>query len=227
MTKLVPRWLLVKLGWLVVKVPPTLQPMAILLLAQKIALAIVLWTVSVLAHGWISWIALGLAIPVTLWVFGYIFHRYGTAWRRIYFGLMDYHAGIVSTHLTVADMTEGRMAFDRLKPLLAIIRRSSSNMADNELETCLQRWKSEFDTKVVDLFESSDRCFHELYAELHPTADEFEVTTEVISTRAQMLKKENYDSYLLRYVIGQIIGNKVGLDQKKRYWKAVLTGKVV
>lgn len=215
------------MGRLSTKLEPTVQPAAILLLGGKFAFVIALWIVSISAHGWISWIAVGLAIPVTLWTFGFVFHRYGTAWRRIYFGLSDYHTFMVNSHLAVVDMTEGRMAYDSLKPLFAVIKKSSPGMTDSEIEACLKRWKSEFDTEVKELFRKSDSFFYEIYKELHPSADEFEVTTELIHTRAQMREKENYDAYLLRYVIGQVVEKNVGFDQKKQYWKAVLTGKVI
>lgn len=195
-------------------------------LGAQLAFVIVLWFVSVLAHGWVSWIALALAIPMTLWAFGFVFHRYGTAWRRIYFGLSDYHASMVGAHLAIADMTEGRMACDPLKPLFAVIKKSSTDMTDSQAETCLKQWKTEFDAEVKELFGNSNGFLHEVYKELHPSADEFEVTTELVRARAEMRKKENYDTYLLRYVIGQVVEKNAGSGQKKKYWKAVLTGKV-
>ena len=103
------------IGTLVVKLPPTTQPTALLVIRRRVAFAAILGGVSWLASGWISWIAAGVAILLMLWILGFIFHRYRTAWRRIYFGVMDYHGAIVGAHVAAEHLTQGRMELDPLK----------------------------------------------------------------------------------------------------------------
>lgn len=43
----------------------------------------------------------------------------------------------------------------------------------------------------------------------------------------RMLQSENYNGYLVRYVIGEVIERDLGSDQKRRYWLAVLTQETV
>jgi hypothetical protein len=205
------------IGWLVLKVPPTIQPMAILAMGKQLALASVLWVTFLYTQSWISWIAVALAIPPTVWIFGFVIHRYGTAWRRYYFGLMDYHAAIVAAHLVATRLTDGRLAFDPLKPFAAVIKKSAPGMADSEVEKHLSQWKQEFDN-----FEFR-QLFWELYAETVGNSDADEMVNEI---RESMARNENYNESLLRYIIGKVIQKNAGPEQNRRYWRAVLRGKV-
>ena len=195
--------------------------MAIVLIGRKAALAALFWGISLVTQGWLSWIAGSLALLATVWVLGFVVHRYGRSWRRIYFGFMDHYSFMANAHLAVEAMTEGGMAFDQLKPIAASMKRDSPKMNDGEVETWLARWKSE-----ADAFETRE-FFRDLYAEINPSMNELEVRQAIDDMQNQVLSEEHYNSYLLRYIIGQIIEKDAGIDEKKRYWRAILTGKVV
>ncbi len=118
-----------------------------------------------------------------------------------------------------ADMTNTE--FSPLKPLLVLLKEYAPNWPDNEMQTFLEEWKHELDTFQCREF------FGQVFRDMDHSMDESRVDEMIEKARNHMVSEANYNGVLVRYVIGQVIERDAGLEQKKRYWKAVLTGKVV
>lgn len=208
------------LGWLMRKVPLETQPMAAFLIGRKAAFAGFLFAASMVADGWINWLAGGIAILVAIWTLRFILYRYRSPWRRLYFGFMDLYSGMASMHEAVEAMTQGSMPFDQIKPLAASLRKALPDLTNNEAEERIVRWKREADNREIT------ELLRNVYRKLHPSANDLETNQAVDEINNEMLSTEHYPSYLLRYVIGKIIEYKAGLFQTEAYWQAVMTRKV-
>jgi signal recognition particle GTPase len=57
--------------------------------------------------------------------------------------------------------------------------------------------------------------------------DPEKVSEKIEHIRRTIFEAENYNGSLVRYVIGEVIDRKLGPEQKKDYWQAVLSGHVV
>lgn len=208
------------IAWLERTMPPETQPMAAVLIGRKVAFSGFLFVASMVADGWINWLAAIFGILVAMWIIGFIFHRYSSAWRRTYFGFMDLYSLMSSMHITVEAMTAGRMPFDQIKPLAASLRKALPDLTTNEAEERIVRWKREADNREITTL------LRDIYQKLHPSANQLEANRAVDDIINEMLGAEHYPSYLLRYVIGKIIEYKAGFCQTEAYWQAVMTGKV-
>ena len=117
-----------------------------------------------------------------------------------------------------ADMTNTE--FSPLKPLLVLLKEYAPNWPDSEIQSSLEQWKRELDTFDCREF------FAQVFRDVNNSKDQSRLDEMVEKAREHMMDENNYNGALVRYVIGQVIEREAGLEQKKRYWKAVLSGKV-
>lgn len=174
---------------------------------------VALWLVVFLTRGWLFWVLVLVSAVISWFVIGRYLYRNASPWRRIYFPLIDHYAFVSGAHIHFADATGE--AFSPINPMRAVLKAGWPNASDEETDGVLSEFKRRFD-------EFDRPFFAELVHEVLPNDD--------IESRLDLLRQEmfgnNYNAMLVRYIIGEIIALQAGIDQKKKFWKAVLTNRI-
>jgi hypothetical protein len=183
----------------------------------KLGSLLALWILTISVRGWLFWICLIITVVASYLVIGRFIYHNSTPWRRIYFPLINRYAYLGGFHLEIAEQTGAE--FSPLTPLFMLLKDYLKDVERTQLEEMLRKWKAEFDD-----FQCR-RVFQEILSRRN--LDPEKVNEKVEHIRQTIFEAKNYNGSLVRYVIGQVIERKLGPEQKKKYWEAVLSGDVV
>ena len=175
-----------------------------------------LWMITFLTSGWVFWLLLLFSVVVTYRVLGLWFYRNASGWRRIYFPLINRYSFLGGAHLEGA--RSAGVTFTPKNPFGILLKESHPELTDEEISYTLDKWEMEFKA-------GGDK---ELFADIlsENSVSSQELTLRLEEMREGMLEPENYNGYFVRYAIGEIIDVKLGRDAKKKYWRAIISGKV-
>ena len=175
-----------------------------------------LWGVTFLVTGWLFLLLAAVAGIITYYVVGLYVYRNREPWRRIYFPLIQRYAFLGAAHVRLAELAQAE--FHPRKPLGVLLKEFQPAYTEHDIERILARWQIEFET-----FADAD-LFQEIFQEAGTRSED--MSDKLMNFRAAMFDPKNYNSCFVRHAIGQIISAKAGIEQKKRYWKALLSQKV-
>lgn len=181
-----------------------------------VAAIVVLWALVFIASGWLFWPLAVIAVIVTCYVVGLYIYRNSSPWRRIYFPLIQRYAFLGGAHVRLADMAQTK--FTPRKPLGVLLREFQPAFTDEQIERILDKWQSEFED-----FDDAD-LFQQIFQESGIRSEDMSEKLNKLHTT--MIDPQSYNSCFVRHAIGQIIHAKVGIEQKKQYWHALLFKKV-
>lgn len=181
-----------------------------------VAAIVVLWALVFIASGWLFWPLAVIAVIVTCYVVGLYIYRNSSPWRRIYFPLIQRYAFLGGAHVRLADMAQTK--FTPRKPLGVLLREFQPAFTDEQIERILDKWQSEFED-----FDDAD-LFQQIFQESGIRSEDMSEKLNKLHTA--MIDPQSYNSCFVRHAIGQIIHAKVGIEQKKQYWHALLFKKV-
>lgn len=182
----------------------------------KVLAVVGLWGGTFLVTGWLFWLLAAVVGIITYYVVGLYVYRNYEPWRRIYFPLIQRYAFLGAAHVRLAELAQAE--FHPRKPLGVLLKEFQPVYSEQDIERILARWQIEFET-----FADAD-LFREIFQEAGTRSED--VSDKLMNFRAAMLDPRSYNACFVRHAIGQIISAKAGIDQKKRYWKALLSQKV-
>jgi hypothetical protein len=140
-------------------------------------------------------------------------------WRDVYQTLIDRYSFLAGAHMRHAELTNTE--FTPVGPLAALLKKHSPDLSEEQIQVRLGKWKRAFDNArhhdlVTELLNELGASKGSLRgAELGRLAVE------------RMLQADNYNGYLVRYVIGEILDRDFGPATKRRYyWLAILTREI-
>jgi hypothetical protein len=161
--------------------------------------------------GWTFWVFAFVLALVAYLVIGRLVFRNATAWRRIYFPLIDRYSVLGGAHVGMAD--KAGTDFTPKRPLAVLLKEYNPAWTAEEIELLLSKW-------TVD-FESNHDFFDELFdKEVNRPSERSRKSWESIRTG------EGRNSFFVRYVIGKLIESTLGSNERKAYWRAILKGDV-
>lgn len=175
-----------------------------------------LWAVTILAEGWLFWILLGISGVASYFVIGRWIYRNSSPWRRIYFPLINRYSFLSGAQIVVADQAGEQ--FTPKKPLAVLLKEIQPAFTDDEISYLLENWQRDFET-----FQNA-ALFVQIMRE--NGVSERELAAKIQALAATMRQGNNYNGFFVRHAIGEIIESKVGVSQKKSYWRAVLSGRL-
>ena len=80
----------------------------------------VVWVVTFLAHGWVSWAFLVVSILITYFVLGNWIYCHASPWRRIYFPMIDRYSRLAGAHSALAEVSG--QSFTPRGPVAALLK---------------------------------------------------------------------------------------------------------
>lgn len=176
----------------------------------------VLWLLAFFASGILSWLLALIAAITTFYAVGLFIYRNSSPWRRLYFPLIQRYAFLGAFHVRLADTAQTE--FTPRKPLCVLLKEFQPDFTEEAIEQILDNWQSEFEN-----FDDA-RLFQQIYQEAGIRSED--LPAKLNTLRTSMIDPQNYNSCFVRHAIGQIIHAKAGNEQKKKYWQALLSGKV-
>lgn len=183
---------------------------------MRFLVPVVLWVLVFFATGWAFWVFLVLACLATYFIVGRWVYRNATPWRRLYFPLIDRYAILSGAHLAIADRTGE--AFSPKKPLAVLLNEFEPGHTDEETQFALDKWELDFESG------RTDELFVTLLRERGASADRAVAMSEELGKR--MRHGDGRNGFFVRYVIGEVIEARLGVAQKKAYWRAILSGRL-
>jgi hypothetical protein len=164
----------------------------------------------------LSWLLALIAAITTFYAVGLFIYRNSTPWRRLYFPLIQRYAFLGPIHVRFADTAQTK--FTPRKPLGVLLKEFQPDFTEEAIERILDNWQSEFENFDDALL------FQQIFQEAGIRSED--LPGKLNNLRTSMIDSQNYNSCFVRHAIGQIIHAKAGNEQKKKYWQALLSGKV-
>jgi len=137
-------------------------------------------------------------------------------WRKLYDPLMDRYAVLSGAQLAMADARGSE--FSPLDPLAVLLQEFQPTLTEDEISDFLESCKVQFDSFAIgDLLT-------QIYQEANLPPEE--ILGRLEERRTTFLNEKFYNGYLVRFVIGELIGynQEAGPEERKRYWAAMLAG---
>ena len=185
-----------------------------------VPITLILWVLVLGAVGWAAVVFAVLAIFSTWFLISHLRYRFGSPWRRMYFPLLGWYQRRVAAFLVghrnepEQDAGAGRLPKLLLPRLLQEVdpslTRSEAEIRLAELEADFATW---FDSPWMK--ELAGAVFGR-----EPTDEEIRAALQGLNERGE------YNSYFVRFVLGELIGERLGDDQKRDYWTAVIKRQV-
>ena len=142
------------------------------------------------------------------------------AWRSTYDRLIQRYSFLGGAHIQYTKATNAK--FHPIDPLATLLREHWPVESADRVRTLLEQWQAEFEVKS-HIFSIINALVTELNltkGDLHGEA----VAREIVD---RMLQPEAYNGFFVRYVLGEVIDQDFGSEDKYAYWKAILTREIV
>jgi hypothetical protein len=130
-------------------------------------------------------------------------------WRKTYKSLLDRYAFLSGVYGQYAKRTNTE--YTPIGPLTKLLQEQYPGRSEKTMENLVLEWKKQFDgSKFLEFMTGIS-----LEMGIHKGAIQGKEAAKIVLSI--MLKPEHYNAFFVKYVIGQIIEEELGLEQKRLY----------
>lgn len=179
-------------------------------------LEFIFFAVGIMSKGILSVIALSIFLILLFLNLYRYWYRYSEVWRRIHFSFMVRYAAKIgyAVGLTERDQKEAKIDIVLTDLLKEIIQDWSSIQAQQFLDI--------IKNKIEKFSEKS--LFVDIFRKIIVSDDKVQ---ELVDKFGDKLKSQNDKGLFIRYVIAELIEKDYGIEEKKKYFEALLTGRAI